>query len=317
MQPPAIPQDEAERLRVLRSLDILDTPAEERFDRLTRIANRLFDVPIALVSLVDENRQWFKSSVGLAATETPRDISFCGHAILGDDIFVVNDALSDRRFADNPLVLANPNIRFYAGCPLTALNGSKLGTMCLIDREPKGFTKNDRDILKDLASMVEREIDLTQLATIDELTNIPNRRGFRVLAEQELKLCERQKLPASIVYLDIDKFKQINDSYGHAEGDRALSIFAENLKGISRDSDVIARMSGDEFVVLFADASKKTAESIVNRFRSGLDERELKDNLDYQISFSHGIVEFNPEVHTSIGELLNAGDELMYAQKHQ
>lgn len=89
MQAPALPQDEAERLRVLRSLDILDTPAEERFDRLTRIANRLFDVPIALVSLVDENRQWFKSSVGLTVTETPRDISFCGHAILGDDVFVI------------------------------------------------------------------------------------------------------------------------------------------------------------------------------------------------------------------------------------
>ncbi len=317
MQKPAIPQDEVERLKVLRSLDILDTPAEERFDRLTRIANRMFDVPIALVSLVDENRQWFKSSVGLEATETPREISFCGHAILGDDIFVVNDALSDKRFADNPLVLENPNIRFYAGCPLTALNGSKLGTICLIDREPKGFSKNDRMVLQDLAAMVEREIELTQLATVDELTNIPNRRGFRILAEQELKLCERQKLPVSLVYLDIDKFKQINDTYGHTEGDRALSIFAENMKRISRDSDVIARISGDEFVILFADAGKKIAESIVGRFKSGLEERGMKENLDYPIGFSHGIVEFNPDVHTSIGELLNAGDQLMYAHKHR
>ncbi len=192
MQKPDIPQDEAQRLKVLRSLDILDTPSEERFDRLTRIANRLFDVPIALVSLVDEDRQWFKSAVGLEATETPRDISFCGHAILGDDIFVVNDALSDKRFADNPLVLDNPNIRFYAGCPLTALNGSKLGTLCLIDREPKGFTKNDRMVLKDLAAMVERELELTNMATVDELTSIPNRRGFRVLAEKGLKLCQRK-----------------------------------------------------------------------------------------------------------------------------
>lgn len=317
MQKPAIPQDEAERLKVLRSLDILDTPAEERFDRLTRIANRMFDVPIALVSLVDENRQWFKSAVGLEAAETPRDISFCGHAILGDDIFVVNDARSDKRFADNPLVMDNPNIRFYAGCPLTALNGSKIGTMCLIDREPKGFTKNDRAVLRDLAAMVEREIELTQLATVDELTNIPNRRGFRVLAEQELKLCERQKLPASLVYLDIDKFKQINDTYGHAEGDRALSIFAEIMKRISRDSDVIARISGDEFVILFADAGKKIAESIVGRFKSGLEERGLKESLEYPICFSHGIVEFNPEVHLSIGDLLNAGDELMYTHKHR
>ena len=317
MQQPDIPVDESERLRVLRSLDILDTPAEERFDRLTRIANRLFDVPIALVSLVDENRQWFKSSVGLDASETPRDISFCGHAILGDEIFVVNDAISDKRFADNPLVLDNPNIRFYAGCPLKALNGSKLGTMCLIDREPKGFSKNDRSILQDLASMVEREIELTHLATVDELTGIPNRRGFRVRAEQSLRLCERKKLPASLVYFDIDEFKQINDSLGHSEGDRALRIFADNMKGISRDSDVFARMSGDEFVILFADADKQTVESIFSRFQTGLDDLSQQEDLDYKIHFSHGIIEFDPDVHTSVAELLDAGDELMYAQKHK
>lgn len=316
MQQPDIPADEAERLRVLRSLDILDTPAEERFDRLTRIANRLFGVPIALVSLVDENRQWFKSSVGLDASETPRDISFCGHAILGDEIFVVNDAISDKRFADNPLVLNNPNIRFYAGCPLKALNGSKLGTMCLIDREPKGFTKNDRSVLRDLASMVEREIELTNLATVDELTSIPNRRGFRVLAEKGLKLCQRKELSASLVYFDIDEFKQINDSHGHSEGDRALRIFADNMKAISRDSDVFARMSGDEFVILFVDANKQTVESIISRFQTGLDEISQKESLDYQIHFSHGIIEFDPDVHTSVAELLNAGDEQMYAKKH-
>jgi len=317
MQEPNIPADENERLQVLRSLDILDTPAEERFDRLTRIANRLFGVPIALVSLVDENRQWFKSSVGLDASETPRNISFCGHAILGDEIFVVNDAVSDKRFADNPLVLNNPNIRFYAGCPLKSLNGSKLGTMCLIDREPKGFSKNDRSILQDLASMVEREIELTNLATVDELTNIPNRRGFRVRAEQSLKLCQRKKLPASLVYFDIDEFKQINDSLGHAEGDRALCVFADNMKGISRDSDVFARMSGDEFVILFADADKQTVEQIISRFQSGLDELSQKENLDYQVHFSHGIIEFDPDQHNTVAELLDAGDELMYAQKHQ
>jgi len=317
MQEPNIPADENERLQVLRSLDILDTPAEERFDRLTRIANRLFGVPIALVSLVDENRQWFKSSVGLDASETPRNISFCGHAILGDEIFVVNDAVSDKRFADNPLVLNNPNIRFYAGCPLKSLNGSKLGTMCLIDREPKGFSKNDRSILQDLASMVEREIELTNLATVDELTNIPNRRGFRVRAEQSLKLCQRKKLPASLVYFDIDEFKQINDSLGHAEGDRALCVFADSMKGISRDSDVFARMSGDEFVILFADADKQTVEQIISRFQSGLDELSQKENLDYQVHFSHGIIEFDPDQHNTVAELLDAGDELMYAQKHQ
>ena len=222
MQAPEIPPDEIDRLQDLKSLDILDTPAEERFDRLTRIANRLFDVPIALVSLVDEDRQWFKSSFGLAARETPRDISFCGHAILEDGIFVVNDTATDKRFVDNPLVTHDPRIKFYAGCPLTSLNGYKIGTICLIDREAPRIYVEDRTLLKDLAAMVEREIELTQLAVNDELTGIPNRRGFNFLAEKSLNLCKRKQLPASVVYLFIEKFKKINDDHGHAEGDRAF-----------------------------------------------------------------------------------------------
>ena len=134
MQSPDFPPDEAFRLRTLTSLSILDTPAEERFDRLTRLAQRLFNVPIALVSLIDSNRQWFKSCQGLDVRETPRDVSFCAHAILGNDLLVVPDAAADARFADNPLVTGEPFIRFYAGCPLKAPNGSLLGTLCVIDR---------------------------------------------------------------------------------------------------------------------------------------------------------------------------------------
>ncbi len=118
MKAPDIPQDEQARIKALRSLNVLDTPSEERFDRLTRLAKRMFDVPIALVSLVDENRQWFKSCIGLDVSETPRDISFCGHAILGSEVFIIPDTKKDERFTDNPLVLNDPHIRFYAGCPL-------------------------------------------------------------------------------------------------------------------------------------------------------------------------------------------------------
>lgn len=137
MQIPAKPADEPARLDALRALNILDTSPEERFDRLTRLAKRLFDVPIALVSLVDVDRQWFKSCVGLDASETPRDISFCGHAIVGDEILMIRDTLVDERFHDNPLVTGAPHIRFYAGCPLRVPNGSKIGTLCLIDADPE------------------------------------------------------------------------------------------------------------------------------------------------------------------------------------
>ncbi|MDO9199841.1 MAG: GAF domain-containing protein, partial [Hydrogenophaga sp.] len=133
MKPPDRPIDEKLRLQTLQSLHILNTHAEERFDRLTRMAKRIFGVPIALVSLVDANRQWFKSCIGLDASETPRDISFCGHAILGSEVFVIPDTAADPRFSDNPLVTGYPHIRFYAGCPLVAANGQKLGTLCVID----------------------------------------------------------------------------------------------------------------------------------------------------------------------------------------
>ena len=157
MKKPEIPYDEKIRLDTLRSLGVLDTPPEERYDRLTRTAKRLFGVPIALVSLIDENRQWFKSCVGVSVSETPRDISFCGHAILGDEVLVIPDATKDVRFADNPLVLSGPEIRFYAGCPLN-INGHKMGTLCLIDPIARSFSEEDITALKDLASMVEHEL---------------------------------------------------------------------------------------------------------------------------------------------------------------
>ena len=166
MKKPDMPTNELARISALRGLGILDTPAEERFDRITRIAQQIFEVPIALVSLVDSERQWFKSCQGLPVSETPREISFCGHAILGDGIFLVPDALADTRFADNPLVINDPKIRFYAGCPLVGKNGQKLGTLCIIDRNPRAFTATELQTLSDLARLVERELSERELAEV-------------------------------------------------------------------------------------------------------------------------------------------------------
>ncbi|QLG87379.1 GAF domain-containing protein [Chitinibacter bivalviorum] len=161
MQAPANPSNEALRIETLRQFLILDTPPEERFDNLTRAAASFFRVQIAVVSLVDVNRQWFKSTCGLDAKETPRDISFCGHAILQDDVMLVHDALLDPRFADNPLVTGEPKIRFYAGAPLKASNGVNVGTLCLIDREPKMLTPTEIEMLQDMARVVVGEIEKT------------------------------------------------------------------------------------------------------------------------------------------------------------
>lgn len=158
---PALPPDETARLAALHELRILDTPAEERFDRITRIARDLFGTPITLVSLVDADRQWFKSRVGLDASATPRTVSFCGHAILSDRVFVVEDAAADPRFADNPLVTGPPHIRFYAGAPLRSTLGHRLGTLCLIDSAPRRFAEDDARRLADLAAWAESELNLS------------------------------------------------------------------------------------------------------------------------------------------------------------
>lgn len=162
MLKPPIPANEIERLQALHALDVLDTPAEERFDRLTRIAQYVLQVPIVLVSLVDTERQWFKSRQGLEASETARDISFCGHAVLGTEVFVVPDAAADARFADNPLVLDAPHIRFYAGAPLTLGNGLRVGTLCAIDRQPRQVSDEQLAALRDLAQCVSEELERGQ-----------------------------------------------------------------------------------------------------------------------------------------------------------
>jgi GAF domain-containing protein len=153
-----IPADEEARVLALHALGMLDTPAEARFDRLTRLACRLFEVPIALVSLVDSDRQWFKSRHGLQVLETPRDISFCGHTILEDTPLVVPDAWLDLRFNDNPLVTGMPNIRFYAGWPMRREGGSAIGTFCIIDTRPRPVPIPDIRYLADFAEMASREL---------------------------------------------------------------------------------------------------------------------------------------------------------------
>ena len=165
MQAPNLPSNERERISTLRSLLILDTEPEQRFDNLTNMAAGFFNVPIALVSLVDANRQWFKSRCGLAASETSREISFCGHAILASTPLVIEDTLTDERFADNPLVTGAPHIRFYAGAPLIMDNGMAIGTFCIIDSVPRHLDETEITMLVDLAKLVVQELQSQQPAS--------------------------------------------------------------------------------------------------------------------------------------------------------
>lgn len=202
MQVPVKPQDEVQRLASLRALDLLDTPSDERFDRITRIAKYLFDVKIVAVSLVDFDRQWFKSIQGLDAQQTSRDVSFCGHAILQKDVFVIEDASQDPRFSDNPLVKDEPLIRAYAGMPIASPDGYAVGTLCLIDDQPRQFTSAEQAILRDLALLVEDEVrNLSSDRLRVELNQVQaqNRKSMELVLQRE-KLASIGQLAAGVAH---------------------------------------------------------------------------------------------------------------------
>lgn len=218
-----IPADDEARLSELHALDVLDTAPEERFDRIVRAARTLLDVPIALVSLVDRERQWFKARAGLETTETPRSISFCGHAILGDDIMEIDDASADERFADNPMVTGEPGLRFYAGVPLRSPRGYALGTLCVIDRKPRRLSPHQRTILRDLGAWAELVLNSRELETANELAGRTTRQLRSVLDSAT---------DAIIVFDDSFHISTFNKAAEHMFGRNARELRGRALSGL-------------------------------------------------------------------------------------
>lgn len=315
MKKPDTPQNEDLRLKSLAALDILDTPAEERFDRVVRMAMRMFDVPVAFISLIDAERQWFKSSIGLEFSEIPREHAICAHAILGDDVFKLADAAADHRFADGPLVLSDTGARFYASYPLKLANGVTIGTLCIIDHYARDLDDDQVLLLRDLAEIVERELAITQAAILDDLTGAYNRRGFILAASHSLNLCVRQDLPATLAYIDLSTLRTGNDHFGQQEGDRLLKAVTSLLKAECRTSDIFARVRADEFSVLFVDAPRKSVQGIMARFHKRLTNSERSSSLGYTISFTYGIVDYDFKLHRQIETLLVHGAAKLNASR--
>ncbi len=279
--PAPLPANETLRRAALENYAVLDTPPEQAYDDLARIAAQICGAPICLVSLVDEARQWFKARVGIEAVETPRDVAFCAHAILQRDVFEVPDARLDPRFADNPLVTAAPSIRFYAGAPLVTPDNFALGTLCVIDRKPRRLNETQREGLaalsrqvvaqlelrRNLASLSAANVRLEALATTDPLTGLKNVRAFREFLEEEFTRAIHASEPLSVILLDVDHFKSYNDAYGHPAGDAALRKVAQALKLVTRRGDLVARYGGEEFVVALPNTSHRRAYMMAERLR--------------------------------------------------
>lgn len=308
---PPVPVDELLRLESLRNLKLLDTNPEERFDRITRLAKKLFGTSTVLVSLVDRNRQWFKSRQGLDATETPREISFCGHAILNDEVLVVADALDDERFVDNPLVTGNPDIRFYAGCPLSAPDGHKVGTLCLIDGKPRGMTTEELELLRELGAMVEDELVIAGFLNVDPTTGLSNRTGFTMIGDHLLAMCRRNTDPASLLLFRRVKAGEGDVATSSAESDRTAVEMTQLLRATFRESDIIGRLSADDFVVLLSGTQRSDVTDSHQRFLSEVNKRNEAVDNSREIRIDSCGVQYQADQHDNTEALIHAAEVLL------
>ena len=274
-----LPPDEARRLATLYCLELLDTSTEEQFDRITRMAQRLFTTPIATISFVDADREWIKSGIGVDVKELPREISFASHAILSRETFIIEDTSTDLRFFDNPLVKGSSNIGFYAGAPIKAWNGVNIGALSIMDIVPRSLDEHEQSALQDLAAAVEHEIGAGELKLVDSLTGLMNQRGLALIASHILPRVSRDGLAMSMVFIDVDDLDEINEQRGREAGDGILAAIADVLRESLRGADIPARMRGDDFAILLPDTEESEVTVIISRIDDEIARRKHEGSI--------------------------------------
>jgi diguanylate cyclase (GGDEF)-like protein len=310
--------DEPARLAALQRLAVMDTPAEEPFENVVTLVRAVLGVPIATVSLIAEDRQWFKASVGLDVSETPRDISFCTHTIKQHEPLVIPDATKDPRFANNPLVLGNPYLRSYAGIPLRTSEGYNVGSLCAIDTKPREFSDVELAMLDKFARIVVADLELRRIAGKDQLTGALTRRGFIERVTQEIDRYHRYARPVSLAMIDIDHFKAINDTHGHATGDMVLREVSRLLRMEARPNDLLGRLGGEEFALLMPETDARSGYVAAERFRECIAAAgiEAAPGLQIRVTASFGVAELVPAF-TDPESWFAATDVLLYAAKRR
>jgi diguanylate cyclase (GGDEF)-like protein len=317
----------------IHSLDLFYTPIEERFERITRLARRALHVPVAAISLLNDDKQWFKSAAGWGISELPRDQAICRITVEENQLLTITDTLADSRVATLPTVASAPRFRAYAGHPLTDEHGSVVGTFCVFDLKPRDWAAADRQTVADLAALAQRELMSDQLtsaqaaltsklglarreALMDPLTHLWNRRGASVLLKGAFAKADQRGMPLALALLDLDNFKRINDNHGHQTGDEVLRRVASRLLSAVRGDDAICRIGGDEFLVLMADTDAAIASRIAERIRHAITDTPVptRDGA-VPMSVSVGCTVRQPRDTTAVDALLERADQALMQSK--
>jgi GGDEF domain-containing protein len=280
---PSVPENESERLAVMERAMCAFVPREERFDRITRTVRRLLNVPIALISIVESDAQWFRSAQGLAEVETPRNISFCGHAVASGKALAVPDATNDPRFWDNPLVTGSPYIRSYLGIPLSLAPGVRLGTLCALDNQVRNFTQQDILGMEDLAAMAEAELRLDAMGTtqrqlmnalgqaerrnsMDPATGCWNARGFRELLAMTVADCAREGTTAALCYVRVRNYAALTGNGDKAQTGIIRQLLAQVLRRRLPAEGALGSLGERDFCALVPGMSQMEIESSLGAF---------------------------------------------------
>ncbi|MFZ0406645.1 MAG: sensor domain-containing diguanylate cyclase, partial [Cyanobium sp.] len=250
----------------------------------------IFQVPMSLISLVEKDRQWFLTRKGLDATETPRTMAFCAHAIAEDEVLVVPDALKDERFCTNPLVMDHPHIRFYAGAPLRSPDGHNLGTLCVIDQQPRQPSGEQIHQLQLLSELVMREIELRRIAMLCPITGLPMRHTFLAIGDREFRRARQDGHPLSLLCFDIDNLRQVNSRWGHQAGDKLLLDLVTVSRGYLREVDFAARLGDGEFALLLVGMDHDQAMGLADSLRQAVPAIPgVYSHSDFQLHISGGL----------------------------
>lgn len=314
---------EDRRLQIVQQYAILDTLAEKSYDDITLLASMICDAPMSTISIVDEERSWYKSKLGVESCQTDRDSSFCGQAVLNPtEPFIINDAIQDNRFINNQLVVDHPHIRFYAGVPLLSPDGYAIGTLCVLDKKPRSLSPERLKALEALSRMVISQMELDRLTKMLEfhcstcsLTGIPNRYAFDSKLALELEQAKKDSSPLSLLLIDVDCFKNYNDQFGHISGDDVLRQVAEVMSGVMRMQDFLGRFGGEEFAAILPNTDANQAIAIAERIRASVEKHKwLNKNITVSIgvSCSNDVIDFSLIKNK---EFIDIADKSLYKAK--